>query len=1130
MKLITKLLLINWHYFVHETISFGQLNFLTGKNASGKSTVIDAMQTVLYGDTSGSFFNKAANGKGNRTLMGYLRGELGDAEDSGFRYLRNGRFTSYIAFEFYDDVKRKYLTAGCCFDVYSENDMQKKFFCYDGKFPENEFISNGIPLDIKTLCSGLKSDYAGHYHTTDSGREFRSELYAKLGSLREQFCRLMKKAVSFNPNVDIQQFISEFVCNTQQSIDISQMQENIRSYKKLEEEADILRRRIELLEEIADSFNIFKKNEQDFMMYSYLLDKADVDICTDKLLNERNKAQRLKEEISILEKVIREEKENIRKMQEERDHLNIQLGSDKHMQEINYYEKTIADKKDELERLNEEYSKAEAILSQSISGWIENIYEIISILSDNTICLNNPALQSRIEDIREESSNLLKAIRPMNDLNAEKIEDIGEENFLRYREEVIGFYNNSMQMLGSLTEEHDRLLTERNKLKNEKDKLKKGIYDFPKDAVDLKEAIISKLRLTTKENVPVVIVAEAAEIRGKRWRNTIEGYLHTQKFYIIVPKQYYLTASKVYDTIKRKKSIYATGLVDIEKLAEKNPHADKGSLAEEIFTDNPDVRMFLDYTLGRVMKCDGVEKLRNHRIAVTDEGMLYRNFVLSAINPNRWAKPAIGQSAIKDRLIDVENEIKQFNLLIDNCLTIKNALNKTKKLSWFSKEEAEQSVLAAISMKKVPRIKQDIEKLTESRDAVDKSTFIMLKNHISSLNNDIGNMENKRTDNIEKISSDKERYRICMEESIPGYEKELDEKQQKLFADYESSWVEEEASVRYSRELHLRGSALNISVAFPRERSRASNKKDEAWQKVLNFRQEYNNIYKMGYDINIRDNELYKNIWHELSENKLRDYITRIRDTKNKAFEQFREDFLSRLQHNIDDAVSQINDLNMALKGHSFGEDRYRFSIIPKPEYKRYYDMIMDPMKLDGGYNLFSEQFNAKYKNEIEDLFAIITNENSVSVSRSNEDYEKRVRMFTDYRTYLSFDLEVIDKDGDTQRLSRTIGKKSGGETQTPFYIAVLASFAQLYRLGRDKTGNTLRLIIFDEAFSKMDGERISKSVELLKRFGFQAVLSAPPDKIGDIAPYMDSTICVWRDGKKAWIRNFDFPGVINYE
>lgn len=97
MKVMTKLLLIHWHYFSHELIEFGGLNFLTGKNASGKSTIIDALQLILLGDTSGSFFNKAASGRGNRTLKGYLMGELGDDEESGFHYLRNGRFTSYIA-------------------------------------------------------------------------------------------------------------------------------------------------------------------------------------------------------------------------------------------------------------------------------------------------------------------------------------------------------------------------------------------------------------------------------------------------------------------------------------------------------------------------------------------------------------------------------------------------------------------------------------------------------------------------------------------------------------------------------------------------------------------------------------------------------------------------------------------------------------------------------------------------------------------------------------------------------------------------------------------------------------------------------------------------------------------------
>ena len=85
MKILKKLLLIHWHYFSHEVIEFDKINFLTGKNASGKSTVIDALQLLFLADTSGSYFNKAANGKSNRTLSGYLRGELGDDGDVGVR-------------------------------------------------------------------------------------------------------------------------------------------------------------------------------------------------------------------------------------------------------------------------------------------------------------------------------------------------------------------------------------------------------------------------------------------------------------------------------------------------------------------------------------------------------------------------------------------------------------------------------------------------------------------------------------------------------------------------------------------------------------------------------------------------------------------------------------------------------------------------------------------------------------------------------------------------------------------------------------------------------------------------------------------------------------------------------------
>ena len=51
MKKLKKILLINWLYFSKELIEVGDINFLTGKNGAGKSTVIDALQIVLLGET-----------------------------------------------------------------------------------------------------------------------------------------------------------------------------------------------------------------------------------------------------------------------------------------------------------------------------------------------------------------------------------------------------------------------------------------------------------------------------------------------------------------------------------------------------------------------------------------------------------------------------------------------------------------------------------------------------------------------------------------------------------------------------------------------------------------------------------------------------------------------------------------------------------------------------------------------------------------------------------------------------------------------------------------------------------------------------------------------------------------------
>ena len=89
MKVLKRMLLINWHYINKQMIEFENINFLTGKNGSGKSTILDALQLLILGDTRGNFFNKAANDKTDRTLEGYLKGEIGDDGDVGYKYIRN---------------------------------------------------------------------------------------------------------------------------------------------------------------------------------------------------------------------------------------------------------------------------------------------------------------------------------------------------------------------------------------------------------------------------------------------------------------------------------------------------------------------------------------------------------------------------------------------------------------------------------------------------------------------------------------------------------------------------------------------------------------------------------------------------------------------------------------------------------------------------------------------------------------------------------------------------------------------------------------------------------------------------------------------------------------------------------
>jgi len=1066
MKTLTRIRLINWHYFVNETINVKGSFLVSGENTAGKSTILDAVQFVLT--TNQKRFNTAANEKSRRDLKGYVRCKTGD---EGSTYVRKGSVVTYVALEFYEEKRKQYFILGVKIDSPDEESrLSVRWFLEECRIEDLSFTTDNRPsLTEEFFRDSNKVSFISR------AEEAKSKFGRRLGNLENRFFEMVPKALAFKPMDNVKEFINRFIL-AEKSVEVDNLRRNIGLLKELEDLMEITKIKIYDLENILNKADDIFAKDREILINEVLIEKADI--------------ESKKIDIDNISKTIGSGKQRLSQEQTNLDQLESALDRERGRYtglqvslEKNETASLIKDTEYRIRELIKEQESIEISLKR-LETMLKTLFSILAILQkeghsiitkEALLMLGSPDTEQDTNEKADTLFHLKKELPKI--LNSYQTNDVRlRDSDLDLRKRKIGV---EQEIAG---------------LKNKK-------ITFPENTRRLIQEIEKEFANRGISSKPRVF-SDMIEITNSKWQNAVEGYLNNNRFCVIVEAQHYNIAFEVYNQLK--KDIHTVGLVNTKK-NDLHIDVDQSSLAYVVKSDSPTARRYAEFLLNPVVCCDNVNDLMNHDCSITQDCIVYDNLALRRIDEAVYQLPYIGAHAIEVQLERKQLELQEIN---EEIQTTQKKLEKVQEIlvafQSFRAEVIEENLDAPQKSKWLveERRKEELELKKAQQDP----SYIQLNIQLEECSRLISEKQHSKDTMNEKIGRQKEQldnsYKEIIEKQKRIMELEVDHK---LLCD-KNEEIAGLGHQKYAEQLKTKTPAT-IVYNFSPMKAGLENKKNDLINELIKMQLSYcsKNDCDLGsgYDL-IGD---YRDEHQKLIGPELIKYEGDLEKAKENCYLEFKESFIARLRENIENARMEFRSLNAALKDIYYGDDRYSFELTPNKEKSNLYRMITSERN-EEGFNLWTESFQADYKNEMDDLFSKLT--------AYDDKGELVLREYTDYRNYLDYDIIVDSKGGSQQRFSKIYGEKSGGETQTPFYVAIAASFVQLYR-----SGDTIRIVMFDEAFDKMDDNRISAMMDFLNSQGFQIILAAPPAKLEVIGEKVDTILMTMREGANSIIEEY---------
>ena len=1083
---LKRLKLINWHNFENVTFDCARLTYMIGVNAVGKTTILDAIRYCL---TTNRNFNALGNKKSGRTLQGSVH-----AKQRGENaYRRPGRTVAYIGAEFWDTVKRTNFVIAV--RVESEGPMQE---LHPGDqtwyISEDGITLEKLPfLDPRTGAPSAKEDFkpaVGRLSYTRSPSEARDRICRALGigrassPLGKKFNEVFQMGTSMDEIPNFREFLYQYIL-PQPELDLEALQGDRVELENLHAVLAEAQTRAAALEQIVVYGREAAAKETDALVNrgAALLARAEADAGEDASWQSHLDAGRRQ----LADLNAKYEAAKNAEAEARRAYLAAHgaAGDSGAGRALDALTEELARKKSALD--------AAARTRNGLEATADTITGLLTQLNRSGFAVEKELWPQRLT--AEHLPALTEALA--------HIEKPLEEQYFAAR-----------QASADLAKEQEGLRAELNAVSGGK-----WVYPHGDAATKVRDAVNAELK-SRGMTADAKIFCELLTVADESWQDCVEACLGDRRFDILVPPAHYAAAKSAFVALRDK--VGPISLLDTPSIRTANRKADAvpaDSLAAQVRSENPLAAQYADTILRRIVCCDTPDTLENYPDSATRDLLRHHPFRLERLRtPQRYigldARRARAEALTKalDELTARSKEAAQSAAVLKAA---RDSYQDVLHSSVMDELAALWDARAALEAARADCTAQE-QKLAECRenpmlqqlykeDEAREAAWDAARAAVETAGGDIRVCE-------KQLAS-------CEAEQTKAEEtaRQAKDAADRFFGQY--PLLEPLARERFAALSKDKGPRYAAQSA-----EKAQARLDDALAVYLTgtlepAQKEYNTRYVCDHPLGLTGIEQYRAQHESLVRIDLERYAARLEQAQRDCKDRFRKDILFRMKDDIFNARRQFRELNKVMEQLTYGEEVYRFELGPSrdPQLAAFYQVIVDKgnQQMTDGDSLDNLAATADpvYERQVDELMEKImadVDENTRARQEGRRPENVTLSDYVDYRTYLDYDIKVTNTvSGQQASLSRVSRDSSGGENQAPFYVAICASLLQIYQ----KSENSIRLVLLDEAFSKMTSDRIRPMMELFRRMQLQVLLISTVEKSTAIQPYCDITYSIVRHG-----------------